>query len=163
MGTKKDSNVLLLIALDLRHDVEDTVHIKLARFAQLPHTDGLGQRGGTVLALDGFQQIKLFPLVQIGQFHGGGKGDPALVHQGQEGLFKRQKPRLIVQRVFTGEKSMEDVLFPVIYEDLRRQLERRRSQPLWRTYSVRMAFCVPMLALSSRSPSSFKSSFDNLQ
>ena len=40
---------------------------------------------------------------------------------------KRQKPRLIVQRVFTGEKSMEDVLFPVIYEDLRRQLERRRT------------------------------------
>lgn len=39
----------------------------------------------------------------------------------------RQKPRLIVQRVFTGEKSMEDVLFPVIYEDLRRQLERRRT------------------------------------
>ena len=36
-------DVLLLIALDLRHDVEDTVHIKLARFAQLPHTDGLGQ------------------------------------------------------------------------------------------------------------------------
>ena len=40
---------------------------------------------------------------------------------------KRQKPRLIVQRVFTGEKSMEDVLFPVIYEDLRRQLEHRRT------------------------------------
>lgn len=40
---------------------------------------------------------------------------------------RRQKPRLIVQRVFTGEKSMEDVLFPVIYEDLRRQLERRRT------------------------------------
>lgn len=40
---------------------------------------------------------------------------------------KRQKPRLIVQRVFTGEKSMEDVLFPVIYEDLQRQLERRRT------------------------------------
>ena len=40
---------------------------------------------------------------------------------------KRQKPRLIVQRVFTGEKSMEDVLFPVIYEDLRRQLECRRT------------------------------------
>ena len=42
---------------------------------------------------------------------------------------KRQKPRprLIVQRVFTGEKSMEDALFPVIYEDLRRQLERRRT------------------------------------
>ena len=40
---------------------------------------------------------------------------------------KRQKPRLIVQRVFTGKKSMEDVLFPVIYEDLRRQLERRRT------------------------------------
>ena len=40
---------------------------------------------------------------------------------------KRQKPRLIVQRVFIGEKSMEDVLFPVIYEDLRRQLERRRT------------------------------------
>ena len=30
---------------------------------------------------------------------------------------KRQKPRLIVQRVFTGEKSME----------LRRQLECRRT------------------------------------
>lgn len=40
---------------------------------------------------------------------------------------KRQKPRLIVQRVSTGEKSMEDVLFPVIYEDLQRQLERRRT------------------------------------
>ena len=40
---------------------------------------------------------------------------------------RRQKPRLIVQRVFTGEKSMEDVLFPVIYEDLQRQLERRRT------------------------------------
>ena len=40
---------------------------------------------------------------------------------------KRQKPRLIVQRVFTGEKSMEDALFPIIYEDLRRQLERRRT------------------------------------
>ena len=40
---------------------------------------------------------------------------------------KRQKPRLIVQRVFTGEKSMEDVLFPIIYEDLRRQLEHRRT------------------------------------
>ena len=40
---------------------------------------------------------------------------------------KRQKPRLVVQRVFIGEKSMEDVLFPVIYEDLRRQLERRRT------------------------------------
>ncbi len=40
---------------------------------------------------------------------------------------KRQKPHLIVQRVFTGEKSMEDALFPVIYEDLRRQLERRRT------------------------------------
>ena len=40
---------------------------------------------------------------------------------------KRQKPRLVVQRVFTGEKSMEDALFPIIYEDLRRQLERRRT------------------------------------
>ncbi len=40
---------------------------------------------------------------------------------------KRQKPHLIVQRVFIGEKSMEDALFPVIYEDLRRQLERRRT------------------------------------
>ena len=40
---------------------------------------------------------------------------------------RKPRPRLIVQRVFTGEKSMEDVLFPVIYEDLRRQLERRRT------------------------------------
>ena len=40
---------------------------------------------------------------------------------------KRQKPRLVVQRVFNGEKSMEDALFPVIYEDLRRRLERRRT------------------------------------
>lgn len=40
---------------------------------------------------------------------------------------KRKKPRLIVRRVFTGEKSMSDALFPVIYEDLRRQLERRRT------------------------------------
>ena len=40
---------------------------------------------------------------------------------------KRQKPSLIVQRVFTGEKSMEDILFPVIYEDLRRRLERHRT------------------------------------
>ncbi len=40
---------------------------------------------------------------------------------------RRQKPRLMVPRVFTGEKSMEDVLFPVIYEDLRRQLECRRT------------------------------------
>jgi len=38
---------------------------------------------------------------------------------------RNPRPRLIVQRVFTGEKSMEDALFPVIYEDLRRQLERR--------------------------------------
>ncbi len=40
---------------------------------------------------------------------------------------RKPRPRLIVQRVFIGEKSMEDVLFPVIYEDLRRQLERRRT------------------------------------
>ena len=40
---------------------------------------------------------------------------------------KKARPRLIVQRVFTGEKSMEDVLFPVIYEDLRRRLELRRT------------------------------------
>ena len=40
---------------------------------------------------------------------------------------KKARPRLIVQRVFTGEKSMEDALFPIIYEDLRRQLERRRT------------------------------------
>ena len=40
---------------------------------------------------------------------------------------RRQKPRLVVQRVFIGEKSMEDVLFPVIYEDLRRQIEHRRT------------------------------------
>ena len=30
----------------------------------------MGQGGGTVLALDGFQQIPLFLLVQIGQLHG---------------------------------------------------------------------------------------------
>ena len=41
--------------------------------------------------------------------------------------WREPRPRLIVQRVFTGEKSMEDALFPVIYEDLRRQLERRRT------------------------------------
>lgn len=41
--------------------------------------------------------------------------------------WRKPRPRLIVQRVFTGEKSMEDALFPVIYEDLRRQLERRRT------------------------------------
>lgn len=41
--------------------------------------------------------------------------------------WRKSRPRLIVQRVFTGEKSMEDALFPVIYEDLRRQLERRRT------------------------------------
>ena len=41
--------------------------------------------------------------------------------------WRKLRPRLIVQRVFTGEKSMEDALFPVIYEDLRRQLERRRT------------------------------------
>ena len=40
---------------------------------------------------------------------------------------RKPRPRLIVQRVFTGEKSMEDALFPIIYEDLRRQLERRRT------------------------------------
>jgi len=40
---------------------------------------------------------------------------------------RKPRPRLVVQRVFTGEKSMEDALFPVIYEDLRRQLERRRT------------------------------------
>ena len=40
---------------------------------------------------------------------------------------RKPRPRLIVQRVFTGEKSMEDALFPVIYEDLRRQLERCRT------------------------------------
>lgn len=40
---------------------------------------------------------------------------------------KREKPRprLVVQRVFIGEKNMSEVMFPVIYEDLRRQLERR--------------------------------------
>ena len=38
---------------------------------------------------------------------------------------KKPRPRLIVQRVFTGDKSMSEVMFPVIYEDLRRQLERR--------------------------------------
>ena len=37
------------------------------------------------------------------------------------------RPRLIVQRVFIGEKIMEDALFLIIYEDLRRQLERRRT------------------------------------
>ena len=40
---------------------------------------------------------------------------------------RKPRPRLIVQRVFIGEKSMEDALFPIIYEDLRRQLERRRT------------------------------------
>ncbi len=47
----------------------------------------------------------------------------------EQAVPKRRKPRprLIVQRVFTGEKSMEDALFPIIYEDLRRQLERRRT------------------------------------
>ena len=38
---------------------------------------------------------------------------------------KRKKPHLIIQRVFTGDKSMNEVMFPAIYEDLRRQLERR--------------------------------------
>ena len=37
----------------------------------------------------------------------------------------KPRPRLVVQRVFTGDKSMSEVMFPVIYEDLRRQLERR--------------------------------------
>ncbi len=38
---------------------------------------------------------------------------------------RKPRPRLIVQRVFTGEKSMSEAMFPVIYEDLRRQLEHR--------------------------------------
>ena len=37
----------------------------------------------------------------------------------------KTRPRLVVQRVFTGDKSMSEVMFPVIFEDLRRQLERR--------------------------------------
>ena len=40
---------------------------------------------------------------------------------------RKPRPRLIVQRVFIGEKGMEDALFPIIYEDLRRQLERCRT------------------------------------
>lgn len=32
---------------------------------------------------------------------------------------------LVVQREFTGEKKLSEVMFPIIYEDLRRQLEFR--------------------------------------
>lgn len=39
---------------------------------------------------------------------------------------QRKMPiHLVVQQEFVGEKSINAVMFPIIYEDLRRQLVRR--------------------------------------
>lgn len=44
----------------------------------------------------------------------------------KQSVQKRRKApiHLVVQRVFVGEKSINEVMFPIIYDDLRRQLER---------------------------------------
>lgn len=37
----------------------------------------------------------------------------------------KRPARLIVQREFIGEKNVKEVMLPIIYEDLRQQMERR--------------------------------------
>lgn len=45
----------------------------------------------------------------------------------KQSVQKRRKApiHLVVQRAFVGETSINEVMFPIIYEDLRRQIERR--------------------------------------
>ena len=48
--------------------------------AFLLHPLGLGQRGGSLFALDGLHHESLFLRFQIGQLHGGRDGDFLVIH-----------------------------------------------------------------------------------
>lgn len=68
-GAKAD--LLLLVGLGVSENVENNIHIQFPGLAQLLQPDGLREGGGAVLALHGFQQVRLFLLGQVGQFNGG--------------------------------------------------------------------------------------------
>ena len=59
---RAEADFVNLVGLGFPEDIEDPVNVQFTGLAQSLHLDGLGEGGGAVLTLHGFQKIPLFLL-----------------------------------------------------------------------------------------------------